>query len=394
MDLAILAERFLALLFHPWLGEGISWIASPTNSTALTLAKRVLLLLPALAAIWGFWMTLLSALSLIVRSERVKYIHQLMATWWDLGHAVLLFWSGFLKFAVRLVFTITLMFRFTAIALGFLIRDLLMIPITVASQVGNTVVNRGVPWIAVILSLSWCVFEAILFTYVMTPLVLDTLSNMTGAALTAGMVRLPLFFFMLFVVLGSYSVLSTWTQALYTKNVPQIIKIGAIEAVAMFVEVVFLYREFVDALVPWFAQHSNGFELGIFGTLLIAGITWFGIRALSWFLFAAAGTPVIMAIIHGSGVKVSPTQAGASSQVSWDLLNGFMAKIKGDEVWLRAQLDELISSFVFPPLQVAAAAVNFSSLLLSGQPIFDLPYSNLSELKDARMMIQHRKEVA
>src|SRR5260370_41805084 len=75
------------------------------------------------------------------------------------------------------------------------------------------------------------------------------------------------------------------------------------ELVAMFVEVVFLYREFVDALVPWFAQHTSGnFDLGIAGTLAIAGFTWLGIRSLSWFLFGSAGTPTIMAIIQGQGL--------------------------------------------------------------------------------------------
>src|SRR5262245_34473332 len=105
MDLASLAERFVFLLFHPSIGESLNWIASPTEAGLLTLIKRVLLLLPALAAIWGFWMTLLSALSLIVRAERVKYVNQLMSAWWDLGHAVLLFWSGFIKFFLRLIFS-------------------------------------------------------------------------------------------------------------------------------------------------------------------------------------------------------------------------------------------------------------------------------------------------
>ena len=100
----------------------------------------------------------------------------------------------------------------------------------------------------------WCVFEAIIFTYVMTSLVIDTLSNLAGSQMTETAVRIPLFLFMFFVVLGSYAVLSTWTSALKSKDWGAIIKIGAVEGVARFVEVVFFYREFVDALVPWFAQ--------------------------------------------------------------------------------------------------------------------------------------------
>src|SRR5208337_3050662 len=113
-----------------------------------------------------------------------------------------------------------------------------------------------------------------------------------------------LYFFLLLLILGSYSVLATWADAIKSKNIASIIKITAIEVVALMVEVMFLYREFVDSLVPWFAQHSSGkFDLGITGTLGIAFMAWLGIRGLSWFLFAAHGTPTIMAIIQGSGLK-------------------------------------------------------------------------------------------
>src|SRR4029077_21207983 len=120
--------------------------------------------------------------------------------------------------------------------------------------------------IAVGMTFFWCVFEAIIFTYVITSLVIDTLSNLAGTQLTQSAVRIPLFLFMFFIVLGSYAVLSTWTAALKSKDWGAIIKIGAIESVELFVEVVFFYREFMDALVPWFAQHASGhFELGIAG---------------------------------------------------------------------------------------------------------------------------------
>src|SRR5207249_10935181 len=121
--------------------------------------------------------------------------------------------------------------------------------------------------------------------------------------LTATGIRIPLFFFMLFIALGSYAVLSAFTKAVVSRDWATILKIAVVESVAMFVEIVFLYREFVDALVPWFAQHaSHKFDLGIGGTLLIAGLVWLGVRSLSWFLFAHAGTPTILAIISGRGV--------------------------------------------------------------------------------------------
>src|ERR1041384_5726872 len=99
---------------------------------------------------------------------------------------------------------------------------------------------------------------------------MDTLSNMTGVHLTEFTIRIPLFLFMLFIVLGSYAVLSTWTESMKAKSVANIVKIGVIELVVMFVEVMFLYREFVESLTPWFA--SKGLELGIVSSLVIAGM--------------------------------------------------------------------------------------------------------------------------
>jgi hypothetical protein len=50
--------------------------------------------------------------------------------------------------------------------------------------------------------------------------------------------------------------MAAWTEALKTRDVPTILKISLVEGVAAFVEVLFLYRELVDSLVPWFAQHT------------------------------------------------------------------------------------------------------------------------------------------
>jgi hypothetical protein len=243
----------------------------------------------------------------------------------------------------------------------------------------------GTPWIAVFMTFFWCVFEAIIFTFVMTSLVIDTLSNLAGTQLTEGGVRIPLFFFMLFVVLGSYAVLATFTDALQSRDWATVIKIGVVESVALFVEVVFLYREFVDALVPWFAQHTSGkFELGIAGTLAIAGLTWLGIRSLSWFLFASAGTPTIMAIINGKGLTAS---GGGGSQPPLSLFSpGFSAQIKQEFDWVGEAGERLVSAFLVPPMQVIAAALNFVTLLISNQHFLELPLNSIKDFKDARAL--------
>src|SRR5882762_5964350 len=160
-----------------------------------------------------------------------------------------------------------------------------------------------------------------------------------------------LFLFMRFIILGSYAVLSTWTTALGSRNWPSTIKIGVVELVALFVEVVFLYREFVDALVPWFAQHTSGtFELGIFGTLAIAGLTWLGVRSLSWFLFASAGTPTILAIIQGQGVG-NRDAAGAVRQEFKLFSENFTGQLRKEFAWVGAEGERLLDAFLVPPMQ-------------------------------------------
>jgi hypothetical protein len=191
---------------------------------------------------------------------------------------------------------------------------------------------------------------------------------------------------MLFIALGSYAVLSTWTEALRTRNWASIVKIGVVEAVALFVEVVFLYREFVDALVPWFAQHtSRNFELGIFGTLGIAGLTWLGIRSLSWFLFASAGTPTIMAIIQGRGVG-SPDVAGAARPSIRLFSESFAGQIRKEFEWVGAEGERLLNAFLVPPMQVVAAALNFVTLLVVNRHLLDLPLQSIADFKDARTL--------
>lgn len=351
-------------------------------------AKRVFLFLPVLAIVLGYWCTILSVLTVPFRSDRQQFVSALFVTWWDLGRATFTFWGGFFKFVFTLAVATFALARLLVVGTWVLVQDLLLIPFRVIANLGHNVLSPGIPWIAVTLTLTWCGLEAVIFTFVTTPLVMDTLSNLTGTELTAGMIRVPLFLFMSFIVLGSYSVLSTWTTALKSRDVPAIVKIGVIEGVALFVEIVFLYREFVDALVPWFAQHTSGnFELGIFGTLFIAGITWFGIRGLSWFLFASAGTPTIMAVIQGNGLKAPHTPHESVVKGSFQLAINLLGQIRSEVAWVQDKGELLVGAFILPPLQVVAAATNFCMVLVTKQHLFRLPFREISDLKDAKTLL-------
>jgi len=155
----------------------------------------------------------------------------------------------------------------------------------------------------------------------------------------------------------------------------------------MFVEVVFLYREFVDALVPWFAQHTSGnFDLGIVGTLGIAGVTWLGIRSLTWFLFASSGTPTMMAIIQRQGVG-SRDAAGEARPGFRFFSDTFSGQLRNEFQWVGAEGERLLEAFLVPPMQVVAAALNFVTLLVSNRHLLELPLRTVQDLKDARQIV-------
>src|SRR5438046_5518246 len=83
-------------------------------------------------------------------------------------------------------------------------------------------------------------------------------------------------------------------------------------AVALF-EVLFLYRELIDAITPWLAQ--QGFQLGIVGTLGLALLGWVGVRGMTWFLFGRFGTPALLAILGRKVVEgVGAVRGGGAAE--------------------------------------------------------------------------------
>lgn len=352
----------------------------------IMVAKRLLALLPVFAIIAGCWLTIPSLLTVIVRHRRREYVTALVITWWDLGKSIVSFWGGIIRFVVALLGALVGLIKIIIVGLWLVIQEILFFPFRMLRAAGQSVVHSSVPWIAVFLTVFWCLIEAMIFTYVVSPLVSDTLSTITGEELSGLMLRVPLFIFLYFIVLGSYAVLSNFMAAIKSKNPASIAGILMIELVVLLVEVVFLYREFVDSLVPWFAQYSAGFELGVFWTIAIACMAWFGIRSLSWFLFAAHGTPTILSVIQGKGLGVADTPVAAKTR--FVAFSGeVMGRIREDAEWTKNKGEELLAAFMLPPLQVIAATINFAILLVSGKHLFQLPFKNLDAIVNSGALI-------
>ena len=351
--------------------------------------KRVFLLLPVLAIILGCWITIACAISILFRHNRMSFISSMFITWWDLGKSIVSFWGGIVKFAFIFIVALLNVVKILLLGAWYVIQEILFAPFRLLGNLGTRVISSNIPWIAVVLTIFWCLIEATIFTYVTTPLVIDTFSNITGEQLSEFVIRIPLFVFLLFIVLGSYAVLSTLVDSAKSKNVSALAGIIVIEIVVLFVEVMFLYREFVDALSPWLAQQSENFELGIFWTLVISAFAWFGIRSVSWFLFAAHGTPAIMAVIQGKGLKLKEANDKVAVKVPpIEFSSDFMKKIKADTAWIEEKGEEVLGAFILPPLQVLAAAINFFTLLISSSHLFELPFKKVSDIMDSKVLLE------
>jgi hypothetical protein len=356
--------------------------------------KRVFLLLPVLAFILGAWVTIPTILSIIFRHNRKEYVLSLFSTWWDLGKSIAYYWAGLANFCFYVVVYLLGMIKMLVLGIMSVLQTVLLMPFRLLGSAGKKVTGSSVPLIAVFLTLFWVLIESTIFTYVTTPLVLDTLSNITGERINITLMRVGLFTFLFFIVLGSYAVLSTFVDSIKEKNVSQIIGIAAIELIVLLVEVLFLYREFVDALIPWFAMYAEDFQIGILGILAISTFVWFGIRSLSWFLFASYGTPTIMSIIQGKGIQASKgKESSAPKKLSAQIFDtdDYMENIKENIDWVQEKGDELIQAFMLPPLQLMASAINFCTLLVANQHMFELPLTDMESLKYAGNFMQTEK---
>jgi hypothetical protein len=353
----------------------------------VALLKRLFLLLPVLSIILACWVTVPCVLSVVFREQRTEFIITFFLVWFDLGKAIFAFWGGMVKFLFVFVTAVLALLKLIVLGIWVLIQDLFFIPVQLLKNLGVGIFDAGIPWVALVLTLVWCLIEATVFTFVTTPLVMDTLSNLTGESISETLLKIPLFLFLLFLILGSYAVLSTWTDALSSKKIGTIIKIGIIELVALFVEVIFLYREFVDSLVPWFDQHTSGdFQLGIGGTLAIATLAWLGIRGMSWVLFASHGTPLIMAIIQGSGVMAHSAASGEKDQLIEIRL---IEQLRKEFEWALARGTEVFNAFLIAPLQILAASVNFCTFLFTSIPIFEIPLTKMDQVMSSKGLLQN-----
>jgi hypothetical protein len=380
--------------------ELFQFVWGAQDPLSLALAKRILLLFPAAAIVFCCWLSVPNLLSIIIRQNRREFISAFFLTWWDLGRSIFYFWGGIIRFILNLFGWAYGLVRLVVTGSLLMAKDLLLFPMRAFGEVSNTSFQRGIPWPAIMMMIVWTFVEAAIFTFVMHDLVVNVMESFSDGEFQGGItLRIGLFVVFSFFVLGSYAVIHTLGQAMKEKRWGAVVAYALIEIIVAAVETVLFYREFVDALVPWFAQHAgDNFELGIVGTLSIAFSVWFGIRCMTWFLFGASAIPMLLAMIQRTGIDMTGSVRGGSPASGKNqnpmmvYIHSAMTEFREEMDWVQAKGDYILSSFLVPPLQILAVCINFCTLLIGGNHLFQLPFRSFQDILDTRDLIEKARK--
>jgi hypothetical protein len=233
----------------------------------------------------------------------------------------------------------------------------------------------------------WCALEAAIFTYTLMPTVTELLADLVGGESTARYTGPLLYCFLLLLVMGSFACVQTLMEAVRKREWKFIVQMVAVELFVMFFEVMFLYRELIDALTPWIAQQT-GMKMGLMFTLSLSAFGWIGVRGMTWFLFGQYGTPSLLAFISRKPMvdERDPRPAEGIPAPSW--WRQPAAELKQELDWLHAKGEELVDYLVLPVLQIAAAALNFGMVLVSSRQVFSLPFKSRSEITETWQILK------
>jgi hypothetical protein len=344
-------------------------------------AKYVLLLLPALLGVAALWCTQLSIYTLPFRSGRVHFASAMLLAWWDAARATWLYWIGLVR-CVGVACGWVLVFAGFVVRLCVeAVRQMAMMPFMMTGRMAQRYFQPGVPWVAFVALVLWCVLEAAVFSHVLYPMVGDVLSRLAETPEPGRLTGPVLFMFLLLLVMGSFACVQALVDAVRMRQFKYVAQMLAVELFVGFFEVMFLYREIVTTFIPTIADQRAG-------TIVVAACGLLGVRGLTWFLFAQYGTPPLIALISRRPLmppELMPAARTAMETPAW--WEGPMQDFRRETEWLHGASDRLLEYFALPALHVAAAAVNFAMVLVASRPVFNLPFKGLDEIPESRSIL-------
>ena len=378
----------LSQLFE-WVMAGLAWIVPfqarvfgfvLQGQTFWSLAGTgILLLVPAAVFIAGIWGTMVALYTIPFRLGRsVTLLQSVALAWWDALRMVWFYWAGLVRFLIVLVGWVWGLLK-TAVQLVWgTLKGAVTSPLAVLDATSR---RPGVPWPAFFMLVFWSMIEATIFTFTLKPTASELLGELTGYDVNGFAFITLLWLFLWVLVAGSFACIQVLNEAFKSKKYGQIVSMVAIEiAVAMF-EVLFLYRELVDAMTPWLAQ--QGVQLTAIETIGLAFFAWVGVRGMTWFLFGRFGAPAMIGLLSRQAFAVQGSVPHAGPTAVPDYWKGPISALKAEREWFRKEGREVFELASLPVLQVVAAGLNFLFVVFTGRGHFTLPFKSIDEVMAA-----------
>lgn len=344
-------------------------------------AKAIFLLLPLSVLVVGMWVTMLALYTLPFRSERGRFVSTLTLTWWDGARSTWFFWAGLVRLVVVLAGWLWGMLALIVRYLVGAVKGTVQSPFLLLDWTSRRYFKPGVPWVAFLLTILWSALEATVFTYTLLPTMSEVLGAITGFDPNPAVITPILWVLLFLLIAGSFACVLVLAEAIRQRDVGRILQMAFVEFFVMFFEVVFLYRELIDAITPWIAQQTNGdVQLGLWSTLALAAFGWVGIRGMTWFLFGRFGTPALIAVLSRETLTQGEPLATEGPAVRAKHFKDAVAALQTEVDWFKREAQHLFELLSLPILQLLAAAVNFVLVLVRSQPVFRLPFRDLDEV--------------
>jgi len=362
-----------------WQGMMLSWFAAQ-HPLVMILAGAGLVMPPFLL-VAGTWSPIVSLYTLPFRSGRGSFVTSLLMAWWDAGRCIWLYWSGMARLAMAVVGWLLGSVKFLLLTLRNTLLGLLRSPLAMLDWTSRRYFQPGVPWLAFLVLVLWSGVEATVFTFTLQPTLNEVFGGLTGYEPNPRVMAPLLWLFLFMLVAGSFACVQVLTDAVRRRRVGEIIQMSLVESAVMFFEVIFLYRELIDAITPWIAQQSGGsVRLGLASTILLASFGWVGVRGMSWFLFGRFGTPALLAILSRQTITQEGGVSAVPAPVTSDMWRAPVEALKADVAWFQQEGKRLFELLTLPVLQLLAAAVNFAVVVVQSRPAFPLPFKTLDDM--------------
>ena len=377
------ALRFLSSPFT-WILDSQKFLlgfAVTGNTGWEILLKALFILLPTALLVAALWCTVLSAYTLPFRSGRGGFLIAMVMSWWDALRMMVFYWAGLVRFVVVVLSWLWGLLKLGGSLFIRFIKFIFTRPFALLDWATKQYFQPGVPWLAFIFILFWSALEATIFTFTLRPTVSELFADIIGGEVSGLVVSLILWPFLFLIISGSFAAIQVLGEAIKSRQTSRIVGMVIAEAAVMFFEVVFLYRELIDAITPWISSQT-GVQLGFFWTLALASFGWAGVRAMTWFLFGRFGTPALLGILARQNIA-GAQGASAVAPIEPDFWKGPIDALKREAAWFKQEAREVFGLISLPVLQLLAAGGNFAIVVIRGHPIFTLPFRNLDAVEAA-----------